>query len=312
MEIAILLATYNGEQFFSEQIESLLSQTFTDFKIYISDDFSTDSTVDLINSYVSKNQGKIIKISNSKRFGNARDNFFNLVQKVDADLYLFCDQDDVWLPEKVELLIKQYEKIPEKEVPILIHSDLYVVNKDLQVINDSFFNMMQLEKESTWRNLIVQNNVTGCTMLINKSLANIYKENVDIINQANILMHDHFFAILASLIGKVYFIDKPLIKYRQHGNNSVGAKDTKSFLYIISKLKKSKIETNLVTLSQRQVSEIIKLEEIKEKVDDKTLFTLINFSFLSKHMKLNRLAFILRNKILKNTFARRIYQFLNI
>lgn len=308
MKTAILLATHNGEKFLRAQIESLLNQTYTDFTIYISDDYSTDNTKSIINDYITAYPQKIKNISNNQKFGTARDNFLNLVTKVEADCYLFCDQDDIWNPDKIETLIQEYQTHPDN-IPTLIHSDLTVVNKDLEITNSSFFEIMHLDKNLSWKQLLVQNNTTGCAMLINKALADLYKKNTHKLINENIIMHDYFFALAASLFGNVYFIDKPLIQYRQHQNNSVGAKNTKSFSYILFKLKEIKKGRNLVKETEIQAGEILKI--FPEEMQSSSMYKIINtYHKLSQYPKIYRWYFLFKNHLLKNTFTRIVYQLL--
>lgn len=311
-KLSILLATYNGEKFLSELIISLLKQTYDDFKIFISDDCSSDNTIAIINKFTNEYPNKIVNLTSGIRFGNARDNFFYLLSKVDSELYMFCDQDDVWMTNKIEETINSYDKLPNKEIPILIHSDLCVVKKDLSVINNSFFNMMKLStKNYSWRNYLVQNNVTGCTMLINNIAANYYKKSLTI-NNSNILMHDYFFAIIVSLTGEIYFINKPLLYYRQHENNSVGAKKVYSFKFFLSELKNLKTKKEYIIASEKQISEIYKILLNTDFLSDEKKSVLERYSVLYEYPKAYRIYFILKNRLLKKTFLRKLYQLLLI
>lgn len=312
MKIALLLATYNGEKYLSQQLESLLNQTYKDFVIYISDDCSKDNTIKILNEYLAKNPGKIILLQNQEPFGNARDNFLNLIKNVDADCYLFCDQDDFWLPNKVEKLITIYNEHKSDILPILVHSDLRVVDEKLQELESSLFKSMDLMKTTNWKNLIVQNNVTGCTMLINRVLADYYKNNYSIINNENILMHDYFFAEIAALCGETYFIDDSLILYRQHGNNSVGAKNVKSFSYFRMKLSQIRNNKNLVKKTESQAGEVLKVIQKMGIKDNEKITLLKKYSDLGKHNKVYRIMFLIKHKMLKNGFFRLIYQFIAI
>ena len=139
MTLSILLATYNGENYLAEQLDSLLSQSYSDFKIYVSDDCSKDKTRNIISDYAKKYPDRIIDLNNEQHFGSAKLNFFSLVEKVDSDLYMFCDQDDVWLPNKVQKTIETYNRVDDKEKPVLVHSDLNVVDTNLRILDTSFF-----------------------------------------------------------------------------------------------------------------------------------------------------------------------------
>lgn len=222
MKVAILLATYNGEDYLLEQLESIDRQTYSDFVCYIHDDGSTDSTVDIIDSWVSGHDEKYIKLD-YKKSGSAKDNFFSLLKNVDADYYLFADQDDVWLEEKVE---KQINKILEVEnrigTPTVVYSDMFVTDDKLNVITNSFIEYIGRDiNRNKLEQVMIDNPAAGCTMIINKSMkdkALSYK------NSKEILMHDQWILAIAASLGLVGVIDEPLVYYRQHYDNEMGAK----------------------------------------------------------------------------------------
>jgi glycosyltransferase involved in cell wall biosynthesis len=257
--IDILLSTYNGEAFLREQLDSILNQTYSDFKILIRDDGSADSTVNIIKDYVFKYPLKIVCINipaprpsstlstcplpydegglergrgynagfyydnknNSKKHLGFNLSYNELLNCSTADYIMFSDQDDVWLPEKVEISFKKIKEL-EKEFqgkPILVHSDLTVVNKDLKIINGSFFRHIGINPyENSLNRLIMQNTVTGCTMLINKNLAALAKPISD-----GVYFYDYWFALVAKMFGAIGVINKPLLLYRQHDSNVIGA-----------------------------------------------------------------------------------------
>ena len=126
--IAILMATYNGEKYLGEQIDSLLAQTYKDWHLYIHDDGSTDNTNAILQEYAQKHSNIHVLEYESQR--GAMRNFLSLLQRVEADYYMFCDQDDVWLKEKVEL---SFEEMKRQEAacqgkPIIVYTDLYVTD----------------------------------------------------------------------------------------------------------------------------------------------------------------------------------------
>ena len=140
--IDILLAAYNGEKYIARQLESLLEQTCQDFTLRICDDCSTDRTADIIYHYAKRYPNKIVFTVNEKNSGSAAFNFFKLLQNSTADYVMFCDQDDVWFKDKVELSL---EKIRQAEdnygsgTPILLHTDLTVTDGELNTISPSMF-----------------------------------------------------------------------------------------------------------------------------------------------------------------------------
>ena len=190
----ILVATYNGQRFLREQFDSLLAQTCKDFTIRIRDDGSTDNTAQIIEQYVECHPGRIILEENGGETSGACANFSRLLEATDADYVFFCDQDDVWLPEKVETQRKQLMDLEEEhgeDTPLLVHSDLEVVDENLNTLDQSFWHYQYLcpEKMQTLNRLLVQNCVTGCATAVNKSLA---KLGAPIPSEA--IMHDWWLA----------------------------------------------------------------------------------------------------------------------
>lgn len=222
-KIQVLLATYNGAKYITEQINSVLLNFKKipeyDCSILISDDNSTDQTVNLIKSEFGNNSE--VRIISTERKGGVRNNFTYLIKNSDADYIFFCDQDDLWLPEKLRIFLDEFLRHASiNNRPLLIHSDLCVSDSTLSPIHTSMFKYQKLNNNPSFSNLIVSNSITGCVLGINKALVNILKESS--INQS--IMHDWYIGLIASCFGKVVYIPKSLILYRQHENNQVGAK----------------------------------------------------------------------------------------
>ncbi len=230
--VSILLAVYNGEKYLKQQIESILAQSFTDFKIIIRDDGSTDNSVEIINYFCNKYPEKIFLISGSPT-GSAKRNFAALLNACDDDYIMFCDQDDVWYPYKIKLTldIMKYTEGAKKDLPVLIHTDLAVADENLNVISSSFFDFQKLSSVMPLQQLLVQNNVTGCTVMINRAL----KEKCGTIPD-ECIMHDWWLALVATAFGRVKHIDESTMYYRQHSANQVGAKASYGFAFIKRKL----------------------------------------------------------------------------
>lgn len=299
-KVAVLMATYNGERYLEEQIDSILNQTYKDIDLYIRDDNSIDNTNDIINKYAMK-YSEIITIVNDERIAKgATSNFLFLLEHVynmnKYDIFMFSDQDDVWLEDKVEKTIEAYDKIQNKQQPILIHTDLNVVDANLNTIDKSFMKYSNLKYNyNKFNNYLVQNNVTGCTILINKELARLIKYDIK-----NILMHDWYFALLASAFGQVIFINTPTIKYRQHGNNTVGAKKGNNNLKsLLKKLKNNKIKSGQIKLLA-QAKEFEKT--YNEKLNSKNQRILKEFIDIPNMNRINKIRVIIRNKLYRQTF----------
>src|SRR5574344_1306311 len=138
-KIAILLATYNAGTFLSDQLNSIINQTNQDWTIFIHDDGSSDETLKVAKKFSEIYKDKIVIVEGAPT-GCAQNNFFYLMKQVDAPIYMFCDQDDVWLPDKISTCKNKLGELTKKytdEKPLLVSSDLKVVDQDMKCISDS-------------------------------------------------------------------------------------------------------------------------------------------------------------------------------
>lgn len=222
--IDILLATYNGEKYLDSLLSSVESQTFSDWRILISDDGSTDKTLDKIREWQCRSN-RISLVKSGEPSGSARANFMNLLPYSNADYLAFCDQDDVWHSDKLVKCLEEMLKLEKEQgsslKPFLVFSDARVVDSDLNPIADSFIRYSGLDSSRTQLNhLLVQNIAPGCTMLCNRSLVTMLSQAS---HSSKVYMHDWWAMLIASALGSIAYINEPLIDYRQHGDNSVGA-----------------------------------------------------------------------------------------
>lgn len=255
-KIAILMATYNGEKYICQQIDSILSQTCKDWELYIHDDGSTDNTIAAVESYVEKYPDKIHLID-GKSTGGAKYNFFYMFGQVEAPYYMTCDQDDVWLEKKIELTYDKMLTIEDKaDIPCLVYTELRVVDSELNTIADTMSEYQSLDcHKRTINQFILQNSVTGCTMMVNRALRD---KMLRITNIDNTIMHDWWAALVAAQFGKTAFIDEPTILYRQHGDNSLGALGINKLSYIVHRVwQKNQIQESL-RLGRLQAREFAK------------------------------------------------------
>ena len=232
-KIAVLLSTYNGAKFLAEQLDSLFAQSYQDFVLVVRDDGSSDNTVSILQAYAQQHGDRIRLLPRDDRNFGASGGFAFLIDYVlgnkeslglNSAYMMFCDQDDTWFPEKLE---KQFSAMLEAEelapspIPILVHSDLEVVSEQNTVIAKSLIHYQGLEIErNRFPNLVISNLVTGCTALINENLA---QKALPI--PENAIMHDWWLALVATAFGRLIYLDIPLVHYRQHGNNTIGAKE---------------------------------------------------------------------------------------
>lgn len=235
--VEILMAVYNGEAYLAEQIDSILRQSDGRWRLTISDDGSTDGSAAIIDDYARRYPDRISRHRSGRRFGNARDHFFYLMERCEARYMLFCDQDDVWYPEKVAKTRRALEDAESEwgaDMPALVFSDQIPTDEALKPLAAS---LMRYQKQYfghfDYRSILMQNVVTGGAMGINRALAQLGGRRGD---TSQIIMHDWWLAAVAARFGKVVYIDEPLGAYRQHGDNAVGAKDVGSAGYALERL----------------------------------------------------------------------------
>lgn len=200
--ISVCIATYNGEEYIEKQINSILVQLKNNDEIIISDDSSTDNTLDVIKSF----NDERIKIFPNNKFYSPIFNFENALKQAKGDYIFLSDQDDIWLDNKVSKMVealKQYS---------LVVSDCYVVDKDCNIIRDSFF--LKQPTPGILKN-IIKNNYIGCCMAFRRE---VLTKALPFPKQ--IAMHDIWLGLCGSLYYKAIFIPDKLILYRRHGNNA--------------------------------------------------------------------------------------------
>lgn len=231
-KIQILLATYNGERFLEQQLESIINQTHMNWELIIHDDGSTDKTIDIILRFCNNHPTQIKLLNDGVQLRNAKDNFGHLIKNSTANYIAFSDQDDIWLPQKLELCIQTLRTAEEENnsLPIIVHSDLTVVDNKGNLICESLWKMQKTRPiEKYEESILVNNFVTGCTMLCNRRAI----ENSTPIPPSAI-MHDWWITLKTLQSGgRVISIDKPLVLYRQHDQNTIGAQS----FSIMSKLR---------------------------------------------------------------------------
>jgi len=209
------MATYNGEQYLVDQIESIINQTYTNWLLIIRDDHSTDTTVNIINKYTTTYKN-IIQIENIGSSPGSVSNFGALYTWAKNNLKLnylmFCDQDDIWLFNKIEISLENLlnkEKV-YKNLPLLIYTDLELISESGKKLNIR----INVLPEITFNQIIAQNYCFGCTMMLNKELIGIIDEIPAFAEN-----HDYWIALVAIGFGHAIYLNEPVILYRQHNNN---------------------------------------------------------------------------------------------
>ena len=293
--IAICMATYNGELFLAQQLDSILAQTYQDWILFIRDDHSTDSTAQILRQYTELYPDKLVLIDDaSLTGGSAQKNFAAILHRVSQrytfPYFMFADQDDVWLENKIELCIRLMQQNEgDRTIPILVHTDLTVVDRDLGVLGKSFFDYRALNPNATdLRHLLIQNNATGCTMLWNSALNRLIDLSSD-----DVAMHDWWVTLTASAFGKILCVKEPTMLYRQHGNNVVGATRVTSLQYIIKRLTGGNHVRQTLHLAVEQANAF--RSHYAENLTEKQHALLQNFSSLYSKGKLARIATVIRH-----------------
>ncbi len=253
-KIAILVAVRDGESYLSEQMDSLLGQTYTDWVAYIHDDGSSDGTRHILKNYSARYPERFVLVDGAPT-GSAKANYFYLLRNVEAPLYMCCDQDDVWLPDKIERTLREMRAAQrtagnETELPCLVYTDLRVVDESLHEVSGSMNLYQKLSCEDTRINhVLVQNVVTGCTMMINRRLRDMVLSLRDL---NKIVMHDWWAALIAAQFGVLRYLNEPTILYRQHGENDTGAKNISLLWDLKEVLFQGKDKKNSLEMMRKQ------------------------------------------------------------
>lgn len=225
--VAILLATYNGERYLNELMDSLLSQTYRDFIVIVRDDQSTDTTLEILGRWSAEHPDKVMIVSDERGNLRSRENFSCLLELCDAPYFAFCDQDDIWLPNKLQVAIDRMRQLESQfgtATPIMVHTDLKVVDGSLREISPSFFRYSNVDFGRAERldHLVINNIVTGCASMGNRAILELGRPV-----PAEAPFHDWWMALIAASCGVLSTIPETTILWRQHGGNQVGAGHTR-------------------------------------------------------------------------------------
>jgi len=327
--IDILVATYNGEEFVDKQIKSLVTQSEDGIisssgkriRLFIRDDGSTDRTLDIVKKRLEyykerrENPMEVRILDDTKHTGSPTESFMKLLNVATGDYIMFSDQDDMWYRRKTETTFEKMKSCEEKygkDTPILVHTDLSLMNEKGQRIAESFFDYQKLPREEGVRDsissLLIQNTVTGCTMMMNRAAADLLREAPA---SEMLLMYDHFAAILVAATGHVAFIDQPLIRYRQHSKNAVGAHAAGSVAEYKTRFSfgREKFLKDM-DLSYRQTGYILKRyeERIRERSGQKTVDMMKEYSELIMAGKREKIEFFQKYGVYKNGAIKKLVQ----
>ena len=301
--VDILMATYNGERFLEAQLASLESQTHEQWRLIVRDDGSTDATNEILGAFAARNPARVVRIRDERGRLGAGGSFATLLGVSTAEYGCFCDQDDVWRPDKIEMLLQVALAHAGAGRPLLVHSDLEVVDKDMRTMAASFWRHQFIRPERClWSQLLVQNVVTGCACLFNASLR---RGALPVPSDA--IMHDWWLALVAaSSGGTICCVPDPLVRYRQHGANDTGAKkwDLAYMLRHAPEFFRRDAFRIKFRAYQRQAAVLARhpYEEIPGSVRD----LLLAFSDLSRLSYADRVRFLWRHRVLKTGVLRNV------
>lgn len=221
-KVQVLLSAYNGELYIVEQIRSILEQSWPGVSILIRDDGSSDGTVDIVKRIVNENPERIQLIEGDNL--GVVGSFFELLEQADheADFYCFCDQDDVWLPHKIESAVHRLESSTNPEKPAMVFTSTKLADSDLNSMG--VWPQAPCRKPSFY-NALYENVAIGATITFNKAAYELFANHKKP-DSSRILMHDWWFYLLVSATGEVIYDHEPSMMYRQHGHNVVGGSNT--------------------------------------------------------------------------------------
>lgn len=239
--IDILLPTYNGSKFIDKQIKSLFSQTITDWRLLVRDDGSTDNTVSLIRDYVERYPEKVVLIKDD--YGNLRTSgcLNKMLPYIEGEYFMYCDQDDIWEPSKIERTLQEMRILESEhpELPILVCSDACCIDENDNLIHNSFFESQRfMDVTDDYTKMAALNVVQGSTSMMNRKVLEYMK------CIPSEFLHDGWTAVITAYYGKVKYMHEPLLRYRQHSANVLGAHSV-GYKYFESKLKNFKKQLSL-------------------------------------------------------------------
>jgi len=319
--ITVLLAAWNGEAYIEEQMDSILNQKGNEeeLEVLVSDDGSTDRTREILARYSAAYPDRVM-LSHRSPERKAKDladgipaaagNFFWLLSQTGkADYYMLSDQDDVWLPDKVNVLMAEMKRLEAQhgtEYPILVHSDMEVVDANLKVIHPSFFKYQKCDPDRTgFAELLVENSVTGGAVMMNRALAELLKERPQAC-----FMHDWWIALAASCFGTISHVKEPLYLYRQHGQNTLGAKATGSVTDVAERLERSaQVEENYRNM-EAQAHAFGSM--YREQMSEEQKAVLRAYLALRYQSPMGRLRNILKNRFYKSSKLQTLAQCVTI
>lgn len=300
-QISIVMATYNGAVYIKEQLDSIINNTYQNWTLEVCDDGSSDETIAIVNEYITKYPGRISLHRNKKNLGVVR-NFLEGVSRATGDYIMFADQDDVWLPDKISCTLEKMKETEQGhlDLPVVVFTDAKVVDERLQEIAPSFHGISGLDTNKTdLPHLLMENKLIGCTMIFNRATAKLLYTFPQ-----NARYHDWWIGLLAASMGKIGYLQKSTLLYRQHGNNEVGVRNFVS--YVKKRLQFLKKQKQTLLENQKQAAELLEIYEQEQLLSKQAKEELHTFATLSKKNRLLRKKIVVKRGYLKTGIVRNI------
>lgn len=301
--VDILLATYNGEKYLEVQLQSLTEQTYSHWHLYVRDDGSRDNTVSILKHFCQEHPEKVTLLQDNVGNVGPAENFSLLMQASKSDYILFCDQDDQWLPAKIDITLQKMKELEagQTATPCFVFTDLSMADADLNIIAPSLWKKDNLNPNATkLGNLLMQNVPYGCAMMVNKSLLTL---GTPIDKQA--LLQDHWLVLLAAATGKIDYVRQSTILHRVHGSNASRGNNP---------LKKDVEQTFSAKVSNKNLKTYFsKLQQqasaVKQRLDERGCLNNEAEKILSSFVNLRNTSFLRRKwHILKYNFFKNSIQ----
>lgn len=288
-KVNVLLSTFNGEKYLEEQLDSLLNQTYQNIDIYIRDDGSHDKTLDIIKKYKEENVGKIFQIESFDNLGYP-DCFWHMLKECkQADAYAFCDQDDIWRPQKIEYAVSQMKKGNPKSSLLYIH-EYDNCDKDMRLI--SHHSLGDISSYQGYQ-LIFYTIAQGFSMVINDEM------RYTILKQKPFgqdLPHDGWLIWNAFYFGDIIYDNRILAKYRRHENAETSSGN--NYVQMLKSWWKKEVIGNEMLRQEKRIDYFLQVSNLKTDKEEYAIWKI--FSYKSKS---------LRNYIKKVFFPKRLRKF---
>jgi len=292
-------------------MDSLFAQTFRDFAILISDDGSTDATLSILADYKQRYPGRIRILDPHHSTGSARANFARLIDFATADYVMFCDHDDVWLPNKIALSLEKMhwaENEHGPQTPLLVHTDLVVTNSALETVHPSYMRYSSIDPaRHSLAQSLMQNTAVGCATLMNRAL---YERARPFPSEAAI--HDCWCTLVAATFGKIYYVDESTILYRRHKNNLIGVAKWNISLIVTLALKTVMATDILMSLVLKSLQAKALLTAYADVMTSEQRKTAAALADLWSLRRTARVLVLLRHGLLMNRLLRNVGLFVAV